>query len=426
MTAPTAINPDDIVLVRVDSIKITRMLSDGKPRLRQGTDIDQLADNIKLRGQLQPIIIERDYELVDGWRRLHAFKKLGWDAITAVFRDKMTDYLARAIELEANIMRQDMTWQERTHAIAELDVLKRKENPNWGQQQTGDLAGVPQPRVAEAIMLEKMIQLFPEIAEAKSVNQAMSWAKQKAALVIRVQDVKESEPQTNDVASRILLGDSVELIKAIPDESINLVLTDPPFGIGYDQRKEGTASSLTTYKDDDDAYYHILDVIPHLFRILKPNGWVVWFLGARWYTTCLINFRDAGFTMDEIPVIWDRSDGRTFTTRPDHYFNRAYDMAIMGFKGNPQMAVRSKNNILRFAPVSVNERELTVERPVELYQELIKRLTIEGEMVADFFVGSGSVLAAAASMKRKFIGCELDPERRAVAINKVIAYTPKE
>jgi site-specific DNA-methyltransferase (adenine-specific) len=163
---------------------------------------------------------------------------------------------------------------------------------------------------------------------------------------------------------------------------------------------------------------------PDLYRVIKPNGWLIWFLGISWYERVKISFRAAGFTVDEIPIIWDRSDGRAFTTRPDRYFGRSYDIALHCIKGNPEVVQRSKPNIIKVPPISNEERELVVERPVELYAELIRRLTVEGETVADFFTGSGSCLAAAASLKRKYFGVELDQERRAVAIQKVKAYTP--
>ena len=87
---------------------------------------------------------------------------------------------------------------------------------------------------------------------------------------------------------------------------------------------------------------------------------------------------------------------------------------------------RNKSNIIRVKPVENTERETLVERPMELYAEIIRRLTVEGETVADFFVGSGSCPAAAASLGRDFFGCELDPSRRAYAMNKIKANMREE
>lgn len=415
----------DFGLVDVDLVKTTRILSDGRKRLREIKDIPTLKTSLETYGQLQPIIIERDYELIDGFRRLTAARELNWPQIGAVFRDQMDDLLSRTLELEANVQSQAMSWQERTFALAELHKIRQRLDPVWTQDTTAQLAGTYQARVGEALMIAKMIELFPEIGEAKSFHQALSWSKAKAGLAMRVSEVRDAGPDTTAVADRIILGDSVDVIKQMPDESVNLILTDPPFGIDYDTRKIGTESTLTTYEDTAENYIRLLSMAPDMFRVLKKDGWLIWFLGPSWFEEVKTTFREAGFVVDEIPVIWDRTDGRCFTTRPDRYFARGYDMALHCIKGDPQIIQRGKPNIIRVPPVSTEQRELTVERPVELYAEFIRRLTVEGEMVLDLFVGSGSVLAAAASLRRNYYGVELSPERRAVAIQKVLAYTPE-
>jgi DNA modification methylase len=163
---------------------------------------------------------------------------------------------------------------------------------------------------------------------------------------------------------------------------------------------------------------------PDMYRVLKPNAFAIWFLGISWYERCKDAFRAAGFTVDEIPIIWDRSDGRTFTSRPDRWFGRGYDIALHMVKGEPRLAQTGKHNIIRVTPVPSSERDVLVERPVELYQELIRRTTIEGEIVADFFVGGGGCPAAAASLRRGYFGVEMSEERRAKGITKIRAYTP--
>ena len=203
-----------------------------------------------------------------------------------------------------------------------------------------------------------------------------------------------------------------------------MILTDPPFGIGLDSRKEGTIGSISSYIDDDMNYLRYLTMADDLYRVLKPDGWMIWFLGMSWYEHVKMTFISAGFIVDEIPIVWDRTDGKCHTNRPDRYFARGYDIALHCIKGDPQVVERGKPNLIREAPVPNAERELLVERPVDLYRELIQRLTYPKEIIADFFVGSGSILAAAVMTGRDYFGIELDPERRAVAVKKVQAYLP--
>lgn len=393
-------------------------------RFRGATgDMEGLVNSFKKFGQLTPIIVDNK-TLIAGFRRLTAAKQLGWTQIWVAQRESMSKLEQKEVELEENIQREQMTWQEKVKAVAQLDSLKKQLDPNWSQLMTAEVAGMERQRVNEAVRLAQMLEIFPELQDAKSIHQARSWALAKVAGVTRVKEVKDNPADFGPLEERIQLGDSVELIKQIPAGSFHFILTDPPFGIDYDNRKAGTDQAVTAYKDDKESYERILGMAPDLYRVLRDNGWLVWFLGPTWYERAKLAFREVGFTVDEIPIIWDRSDGRCYTARPDRYFARGYDMALHCLKGEPQVIQRNKPNIIRVSPVASDERDALVERPVELYQELIRRLTVEGEIVADFFTGSGSVLAAAASLKRGYFGIELDPARRSLAMKKVLAYTP--
>lgn len=387
--------------------------------------VESMAASILKFDQLQPIIIDRSNQLIDGLHRLSAFKLNGQREINAIYRDEVDELFLKEMELEANIQRQEVTWQERERAIATLHEIKMQRDPNWTQAKTQETVGAArQADVSEAIQLTKMMDIFPELSKAKSKNQAISWMKAKAKTITRALDVQDSPADLSDIASKIILGDSVEVIKTIPDESFHAVITDPPFGINFDARSEGQIGSLTSYKDDEESYRRLLSMAPDIYRVLKKDGWLVWFLGFTWYEEAKQTFRAAGFTVDEVPIVWDRSDGRSFTIRPDRYFGKGYDIALHCIKGDPQMNQRGKSNVLRIPPLNQSEKELLVERPVELYAELIKRMTVPNEIVADFFVGSGSCPAAAVMTGRDFFGVELSSERRAYALNKIKAYTP--
>lgn len=387
--------------------------------------VGDIAESLARFGQLQPVILQRDNTLVDGLHRLTAVKQANLPVVQAVYRDEMDELFLRELELEVNIQRKEMTWQERTRAIAALHDIRVQRDPNWSQSQTQELTGAKrQADISEAIQITKMTELFPEIGKAKSKNQALSWIKAKAASVMRVQAVKHNKIDFGNIEQKIAHGDSVEIIKQIPDHSFNAIITDPPFGIDYDNKVSGSSQSLSAYEDSAQSYERLLSMAPDLYRVLKPDGWLIWFFGISWYERCKEVFRAAGFIVDEIPIVWDRSDAKPFTIRPDRYFGRSYDVALHCIKGDPQMIQRSKSNVLRIPPVDSGDKELTVERPVELYAELIRRLTVPKEIVADFFVGSGSCPAAAAMLGRDYFGVERDAERRAVAIKKIHSYTP--
>lgn len=411
----------ELIELPIALIKVTRR----REREELG-DIDSLAISIAKFGQLQPIVVDDNFELIAGERRLTARQQNGDTHILAIRQSQVDEMLAKEMELEENLARKQMTWQEEQRGLAELDRLRRMRDPNWTQQKTAIAAsgGTSQRDVSVAVKMTKMMEVFPELAQAKSLNKAIKMMEQKAANIQRVADVRANPQDFADIESRIILGDSVDVIKTIPDESFHAIITDPPFGVDYGERAGDSASNASGYQDDEDAYKRLLTMAPDMYRVLKPNAFCIWFLGITWYERCKVAFRKAGFTVDEIPIIWDRSEGRTFTSRPDRWFGRAYDIALHMVKGEPRLTQTGKHNIIKVAPVPSNERDILVERPVELYAELIKRTTIEGEIVADFFVGGGGCPAAAASLRRGYFGVEMSAERRAKGIQKIRAYTP--
>ncbi len=411
----------EIFNIPLADVKITRR----RERKDLG-DLEELASSMLRVGQLQPIVVDDNNELVAGERRINAFQLNGASHILAIRKRDVTEDMAKEMELEENLQRKQFTLEEQVRGLAELDRLRRLRDPNWTQVQTAVAAGgkTSQRDVSQAIQLTKMMDLFPEIAGAKSISQAINMAKAKATNIGRILDVQAQPENYADIESKIWLGDSTEVIRGIDDESFHAIVTDPPFGVDDDERAAGTIGALTAYKDTKELYLKILGMAPEMYRVLKPKGFCVFFFGMSWYREVVDAFEAAGFAVDPIPLIWDRTEGRTFTNCPDHLFAKGYDVAIIGRKGDATFAKQGRHNIFKFAPVPSHERITLVERPIELYAELIKHLTIEGETVADFFVGSGSCPAAAHMLKRDFFGCELNPERRAAAIQKIKAYTP--
>ena len=218
-------------------------------------------------------------------------------------------------------------------------------------------------------------------------------------------------------------GDCLELMKTIPDDSVDLILTDPPYG-------------TTACKWDS--------VIPfepmweQLKRIIKPNGAIVLF-GSEPFSSLL---RCSNLKMFKYDFVWEKSKATGFLNSKKQPL-RAHELIHVFYSKqptyNPQMThgeaynkgvrkeqtendvygsfdqVEVKSNGSRF-PRSVQyfktaEREggfHKSQKPVALLEYLIKTYTQENETVLDFTMGSGSTGVACVNSNRNFIGVELD------------------
>lgn len=403
----------------------------GEDEKKAQQNFEELKQSITAHGLLNPIRVTTSKELIAGFRRIEAHKALGLTHIHATVDDaKELDELQRELqELDENVQRFDLSYQERVRAIARIDKIRTQLDPNWTQAKTAAVVGKTQGKVSEAVMLTKMMDLFPEIAKAKTQKQALSMAKSKAKIAIRKKEIKANPEAYKSIIEKVKLGKAEDIIAQLPDGFCHHHVTDGPFGIDYDKQQAGVEGGHEAYEDTPESYkIRTALMAPHLYRTLKDSGFLIWFLGHDHLAWTQEIFRAAGFTVDPIPLIWDRSEGRSFTRRPDRWFGKAYDIALHCIKGNPEMVVRGRSagNVFRFKPVSSSDKDHIVERPIELYAELIKCISVEGEKICDWFAGSGSIAAACAGLNRDHFSVEVNPNHIPTIITNIFNNTPQQ
>jgi len=97
-----------------------------KQRIRRDLgDIEGLMESLKKHGQLTPIIINRNNELIAGFRRLQAAKRLGWKSIEVVILDRASQQKKLEIEIEENVQRQDLSAEELAEGLIRLKKLRQ-------------------------------------------------------------------------------------------------------------------------------------------------------------------------------------------------------------------------------------------------------------------------------------------------------------
>lgn len=230
---------------------------------------------------------------------------------------------------------------------------------------------------------------------------------------------------------KLLKGDCLELMKGIPDGSIDMILSDPPYGT--------TACKW-------DSIIPLESMWEQLKRIIKPNGAIV-LTASQPFTTTLIA---SNMKMFKYCWVWNKGQGTGFLNAKKQPLKSTEDITVFYSKQckyNPQMrtgfkpyeckqgktksqnygkqtgAITKSNGErypLNFIDFKRDKEKLhPTQKPVALMEYLIKTYTNEGETVLDFTMGSGSTGVAAKNLNRDFIGIELDEEYFKIAEKRI-------
>lgn len=195
------------------------------------------------------------------------------------------------------------------------------------------------------------------------------------------------------------LGDCLELMKDIPDGSVDLVLTDPPYGMNFQSNYREKKYS----KIENDTCLDWLDAfLQECWRVLKPNSAI--YLFCSWHKVDV--FKKAAEKLFKIKniLIWEKNNTSMGDLKGS--YSPKYEMIIFAHKG------RRVLNGFRYPDVLTAKRTGNklhpTQKPVELLEIFVNSSSNDGETVLDTFMGSGSTGVACVNTNRNFIGIELD------------------
>lgn len=224
-----------------------------------------------------------------------------------------------------------------------------------------------------------------------------------------------------DFLNRIVCGDSVETMKKLPDKSVDLVVTSPPYNL-----KNSTGNGMKAHSKGKwtnaaliDGYSHYDDCMPHdkyvawqrecltqMMRVLKDNGAIFYNHKWRVQNGLLQNREDIvnGFPVRQI-IIWRRKGGFNFNAG---YFLPTYEVIYLIAKPNFKLAAKANT----YGDIWEFTQELNNPHPAPFPVALAYRCieSTDAEIILDPFMGSGTTAIAASELGRKFIGIELSPE----------------
>jgi len=198
----------------------------------------------------------------------------------------------------------------------------------------------------------------------------------------------------------LYLGDCLEVMRSMPDKSVDAVITDPPYGINMDGGADGFGvRSGRRYErgwDDKPPSQELFDL---LIGFKKP----LFLFGGNYFT-------------DKIPVgshwiVWDK--------KGNYEFKNPFSDCELVWTNVKKKVVKKYTVIQQGFIAEEKERFHPTQKPVTLMKRIIEDYTREGDTILDPFMGSGTTGVACVQTGRNFIGIEIDPTYFAIAERRI-------
>jgi len=226
------------------------------------------------------------------------------------------------------------------------------------------------------------------------------------------------------ITLKLIWGNCIEVMKDISDKSIDLIVTDPPYGLNYNRsdlamnREKifgGRISKMKPnpikYGDNEKESYELLENMLHeAKRILKKGAiCAVTVVGggggpnplfAKWALLLdkIIGFKQA--------IVWDKGG-----LGMGMQYRRSYEFVLLSQNGNPSHrwnGGNSTSNLWKIPKIIPSKYDHPTQKPIALMERIISLHSNKGDIILDPFLGSGTTMLAALNLERNCVGIEID------------------
>lgn len=384
----------------------------------QFVDIDKLAESISKFGLIEPIVLDENNNLIAGERRVRAHQLLKLPEIEVRYMKELGDLEKKEIELEENIQRNAFTWQEEVTAKNQLHKLKQQihgsasrgheKDGAWKIKDTADALGESVGTVSMDIQLARGMKAFPELLKEKSKTTAFKKMKQLQEGILQNELSKRIKDKGVITHPQVINGNCVEELMKMNANSVDLILTDPPYGIDVEKSHifARMSPTSTNFEDGDFETFDLLDkVIKEMYRVLKDDRHMYLFFAIEKYDALVKLLTKHGFDVHAMPMIWDKGSG-SYPSQSTSFVH-SYEPFLHCTKGKRKLN-GTPRDVFPVKRVPSGTKIHPTEKPTELLRDLIGFSTLPGETVLDPFAGSGSTLVAARECQRQGMGIELN------------------
>ncbi len=226
-----------------------------------------------------------------------------------------------------------------------------------------------------------------------------------------------------DKGLRLICGDSLIELKKVPDKSIDLIVTDPPYNLNKDYGNNQDKLEFDEYLDFSRKW------LSEAKRVLKDDGTIYVFMGMKYisYIYKILEQELGMYFNSWITWFYTQGIGKTKGYSPRHDDILMFTKSSKKFTFNldavriPQKYYRSVNNMRGANPGNVwefshmhycnkNRKKHPTQKPEGLYERMILASSNEGDTILDPFLGSGTLLRVCQQTNRNGIGIDINPE----------------
>lgn len=389
---------------------------------RELKDIDKLAGSIQRRGLINPPVIARDGQLIAGERRWEAIKSLGWTSIPVQYIDELDEGELKAVELEENIKRLDLPWQDECLSVKEYHDLHVAREPGWTQSRTADALGMTDTEVSQKLGVAKELLTgnqrvidAPKYSTARGVVERVAArkatsAKEAIAAAVASPDAPQLAPKKP--VPPLLLGDFHQWVEQQEGpREWNFIHCDFPYGVNADQHDQGQGASQGGYRDDFETYDKLVDALATaMLTTVADSAHLMFWFSMDYYAWTKNRLELMGWQINPFPLIWYKNDNTGILPDPKRGPRRIYETAFMGSRGDRLITARGAVANAIAWPGKDKEIHMS-EKPVGMLKHFMSMMVDEYSLVLDPTCGSGNALKAAQALgAQKVLGIERDPE----------------
>lgn len=357
---------------------------ENNPRVNDGA-VGAVAESIREFGFQQPIVVDRDGVIIAGHTRYKAAQRLGLTEVPVVVADNLTDEQVRAYRLADN----------KTGELAEWDFSALEE----------ELAGIGELDMSLFGFEPKEMKEPEEITEDDYEEEPPEVPK------ARVGDIYQLGRH------RLMCGDStdVQSVQKLCQGQVDLLLTDPPYGVDYTGKTKDALKIQNDAKTDEALRDMLADAFSAADAVMKPGAvFYIWHADSKSLVFRLA-CQMAGWEVRQV-LIWAKNT--MVMGRQDYQWK--HEPCLYGWKegaGHLWASDRKQTTILEFDRPTKNKEHPTM-KPVKLFDYQIQNNTKGGDIVLDLFGGSGTTIIACEQDGRCARVMELDPRYVDVIIDR--------